>query len=641
MSILKTLKERDNSLFNSDEIVKDNNLKLFHNNFDDLDKNSIIKKIIEIIKYYIFLSLEKIDEIKIYIYIPFFIIFFLLYNLITVPTLFKKNSNNLDDEKSNKIKFYIVLSADIIFLILIIVLFICYSLYTEKIKNNQPLFITIILLPILLSAILFFFTIYYIGEYLEKASNSVILKYIFIVLSIIFNILFFILFTYNIYNEINIEFFITLLLLSLFLVEYIISSISGLKSIYYKLMNSDYSILTVNCINPNNIEKYTDLDNNSISNQITEIKKKYGDTYLKTIGNIPISFYNKNIKDYQDLTLNDFYYPGSYYTYLANSPFNGSPNLDAIKIAIDTFKCRIIHLDIYSDNSDPYDPNSNPIVKCENMKTGSEPLNFEDVLSIIKKSAWNTNDPNNLSYPFFLYMNFKFNNNQNIYIKIYNSLLKFFSKNLVDKKYSFAGRNSTFSISKAKITECLNKIIIITNTYPTKSILDELINVSTNTLNNNLNLLEYKESYIKFDKIGVSQDNDKTTLLNSSKNNMNIYYSKPNEKNKDNNQDKAGLFNPSFQDCAQYGIQATLMYVFVPDDNLKKWNAFFKNKNNLDPVLKDELLRTINGVPVEIVKQNPVVGLQKPQKYCVVPGLMATEKSNLSDGVENSSCNDT
>jgi hypothetical protein len=121
---------------------------------------------------------------------------------------------------------------------------------------------------------------------------------------------------------------------------------------------------------------------------------------------------------------------------------------------------------------------------------------------------------------------------------------------------------------------------------------------------------------------------------------MNIYYSIPNEKYKDDNQDKAGLFNPSFQDCAQYGIQSTLMYVFVPDDNLNKWNAFFKNKNNLDPVLKDELLRSINGKPVEVVKQNPVVGLQKPQKYCVIPGLMSTEKSNLSDGVDNSSCND-
>ena len=80
------------------------------------------------------------------------------------------------------------------------------------------------------------------------------------------------------------------------------------------------------------------------------------------------------------------------------------------------------------------------------------------------------------------------------------------------------------------------------------------------------------------------------------------------------------------------------MYVFIPDDNLNKWKSFFKNKNNLNPVLKDESLRLVNNLTVEIKKQDPILGLQKPQKYCLIPGVLSTEKSNLSDTTSNSTC---
>jgi hypothetical protein len=135
----------------------------------------------------------------------------------------------------------------------------------------------------------------------------------------------------------------------------------------------------------------------------------------------------------------------------------------------------------------------------------------------------------------------------------------------------------------------------------------------------------------------MSQDNDKNKLLSESKTNISFYYSEPNESYKNNNQPKAGLFNPSFQDCAQYGIQGTLMYIFIPDDNLNKWNLFFKNKNNLDPVLKNESLRNVKTQNNQTIQNDPIIGLQKPQKYCLAPS-MSTEKSNLSNTVANSSC---
>ena len=40
----------------------------------------------------------------------------------------------------------------------------------------------------------------------------------------------------------------------------------------------------------------------------------------------------------------------------------------------------------------------------------------------------------------------------------------------------------------------------------------------------------------------------------------------------------------------------------------------------------------------ELKEQDPIIGLQSSQKYCVVPGLIDTNKSNLSSGVANSSC---
>ena len=81
------------------------------------------------------------------------------------------------------------------------------------------------------------------------------------------------------------------------------------------------------------------------------------------------------------------------------------------------------------------------------------------------------------------------------------------------------------------------------------------------------------------------------------------------------------------------------MYIFLPDENLNNWVSFFKNKNNFDPVLKDELLRLVDNQTPIIKEQDPMIGLQKPQKYCLIPGMMATNKSNLSTKNVNISCN--
>ena len=78
----------------------------------------------------------------------------------------------------------------------------------------------------------------------------------------------------------------------------------------------------------------------------------------------------------------------------------------------------------------------------------------------------------------------------------------------------------------------------------------------------NINI--YKDSYIKYDKVGISTDNNKNTMVSESKTNLQFYRTIPlNNPKIVKYQEKDGMFNPSFQDCAQYGIQSTLMYLFV------------------------------------------------------------------------------
>jgi hypothetical protein len=591
-------------------------------------------KYILITKNAILNSLKNIDNYKLIVYIIYFFIYFLIYYMITLPKLMNNIENNSFFTKindlSNKTWFIIMLgSINLSFIILIIILFIQYFKYINVLTEKNKILMTII--PIFLIAILLYFDVLIFNKYLIKISNSPITKYIYVVLSSIFYIIFFSLFIYNIDNIYNIEFILCITILVLFLFEYLLVSISNLNKIYYQLKQNDFSELTINCFNHNILEKYS--SNNNLDSS------KYPSNYLRLMNNIPISFLNKYTNDYQDLILSDFYYPGSYYSYLVDSPLNGTPKLSALQIGLTKFKTRFIHLDLFSDSTNPYDTNANLIVKCENLKDGESPLKIEDCFSTINKWAWMTDDPNKMSYPLFIYFKLHFDiANGNLCLKLYTLLLKYFSKYLVDKKYGYSGRNNMIPVSMATIKECLNKIIIITDTYPTKTILDELINASSNKLSNNFNINLYKSSYITYDKVGMSQDNDKTSLINNSKTNLSFYYTLPDETNKNNNQPKAGMYNPSFQDCAQYGIQGTLMYIFLPDDNLNKWVSFFKNKNNFDPVLKDEILRLVNQPKPVVTEQNPVVGLQKPQKYCMIPGMMETNKSNLSTTNSNNTC---
>jgi hypothetical protein len=150
-------------------------------------------------------------------------------------------------------------------------------------------------------------------------------------------------------------------------------------------------------------------------------------------------------------------------------------------------------------------------------------------------------------------------------------------------------------------------------------------------------LLEYKPQYISFGESGLSQDFDKTILLNKTKTSLNFFYSKPNKDYHNKNQYKSSLFNPNFQDCAQYGIQGTFMNMFLPDTTFNNWYQYFQNINNGNPVLKDEILRYLKKEPIEIIPQNPLLGFKNPQTFCVSPQIKI-QSSNISKTATNTSC---
>jgi len=633
--------ERINNGFN--DVKRINNKKIIEYDCDykdlfkeieeEKEQDYSFKKVKNIITYHSLKTLCNIDKFKVVIYIFYFIIYFILYYSIIIPRTFPPfQPKNMKPYKT------VIIISDIIYVLFLIGALVYYFKNFFTITQKMKLYVLFI--PIIVGSILIAFNTYIYNEYLQKMSQSKATSIIFYIISIAFYIIFLSLFIFNINDSLNIEFLLSLVILILFLIEYIISTRQSLKDIYYNLKNNNFSLITTTCFTNNDSENFEN-SNVSTNNEIIAINQKYGPNYLKTDGNIPIAFLNNITNNYQNLVLCDFYYPASNYTYIPDTPLNGTPSIDAINISITNYGMRFLTFDIYSNSSNEYDSNASPIIKCENMSINAEPLNLDDVFGTINKYAWVTHGPDHKPYPLFIYLRLKYNiDNTTITDKINDSYLKFFGKYLPDPKYGYNGRNSTFPISKAPMEKSIGKVFLITDNYPTKTVFDESITACTNNLSDNFNLNIYKTDYIKWPDTGLSNDYDKTKLINDCKTKFNIFYSQPNEKYANDNNEKAGLFNPSFQDCAQYGCQGTLMFPFLPDINFNFWYNYFIQYGKIQPILKDESLRSVLEEKVVIQQQNPVVGLQTPTETCVGPKdiLPPSSFSNLSDKSTNNSC---
>ncbi len=332
-----------------------------------------------------------------------------------------------------------------------------------------------------------------------------------------------------------------------------------------------------NVIKPNTISEEEDDDQENL-------KYEFG---------IPIQYYNNNTKQYEDLCIRDFYYMGSYYSYLAGSPENGTPDLNALKGVVRDFKCRIIHLDIYSSLPNNIGSSvAKPVVRCENMNSKAKAIPLEDCLNVISKYVWNDGSQ---SLPLFLYLRFNVDNNKHIYQKTYQYIDEYFGNYLVDKLHGFNERNHLFPISKLPIKDALGKVVLLTNVYPTYTVLDEIINCNVEDKLSSIKMKEFKKEYVTYDKQGLLIDYTKNDIIKDNRMNINFFYTNPNSSyNKEDAklQSKAGLFNPNFNEVAKYGGQSGLVYVYVPDKNMETILNYF-NSYKKQLILKKPFLRFI------------------------------------------------
>ena len=141
-------------------------------------------------------------------------------------------------------------------------------------------------------------------------------------------------------------------------------------------------------------------------------------------------------------------------------------------------------------------------------------MDFYKCLETIKKYAWNDNK----YLPLVLYLNLNFASDNVIFNKIYYAIMKVFWKHLLDKKYSFSGRGGIFPAGKINMIDALGKIIIITNKYPTRTLLDEIINGNTSGNSSYVTIDKYTQDQKNFG--GLSMTKSKNELVNKYKTNI-------------------------------------------------------------------------------------------------------------------------
>jgi len=342
---------------------------------------------------------------------------------------------------------------------------------------------------------------------------------------------------------------------------------------YFK-NNYDYSLFTNNCYN----------------SRLLSIKTDSSITY---INNIPVSRYDTTTKKQIPFNICNFYYPGSYNTFLSGDPMKGIYTMESIKYAIIKFKCRVLHFDIYKDN------NNNPIIRNKYLKNYN-PLNFADVLNLIIMNCWSVS-----KYPMFIYLTFNFSAGDQTYNNMATTIMKIFGNYLLPSTYSYNCRNMTNQINTLTMQNAIGKVIFISNIYPTNSKLDEIINLydnstiesfnnvtnktSTTTLNNitvantsssttiynNFYLKTYSDSFNK-SSVGLLLEYTESILKTNSTNSLLFFY----------NSSTKPVINPNSIDCNKYGIQCALMYLSNIDNNMYNWYNFFANGNNGNPILK-------------------------------------------------------
>ena len=206
--------------------------------------------------------------------------------------------------------------------------------------------------------------------------------------------------------------------------------------------------------------------------------------------------------------------------------------------------------------------------------------------------------------------------------------MKVFNTHLINKKYSFAGRGGLFPPGKIKMSDAIGKLILISNVYPTRTKLDEIINgYSVDSSGSYCYINKYTSDQDTYG--GLLMNNTSSDLINNHKTNIEFIYSNNEDDTGTVSNSKVDLMNPNFNDCKTYGLQFVLMSLYYPDTYLNNWYKYFKD-NDFKMVLKPKALRNIPTSLNSVTQQNPLLSFQTSTYNMPVAGFFTTSKSGIS-----------
>ena len=321
---------------------------------------------------------------------------------------------------------------------------------------------------------------------------------------------------------------------------------------------------------------------------------------------IPTVYYNRNFNENLDLTVADFYWASSRKSYLPCGETCDVYSYDAIKNCI-LAGARVINLDIYADENGKMPVVRDQMPMPQFTSTMKTALDAEQCFKIIKNFAWTGSS----AYPLIIYLTINTKNRLVLY-NLTKMLRTIFDGRFINKKYSFSGRNGQYPFGQIPIRDLLGNVAIITDTYPTIGILDELINGTVDQNRRYINIMDYTESMAQYGGIAAVNSNT-ADMINNNKFNIQMINSVKNANmNTINNSGecllnlnfrspKSDLFNADPEDCWNLGCQMVLMNYQLYDANMEKYIAKFKNSGL---VLKPDALRHIAAKPDPLSAQN-------------------------------------
>ena len=322
-------------------------------------------------------------------------------------------------------------------------------------------------------------------------------------------------------------------------------------------------------------------------------------------GTIPDKYFNKNFNENMDLNVSDFFWAASRKSYLPCGETCDVYSYDAIKKCI-LAGARVINLDIYSDEKGQMPVVRDAIPMPQFLSSMKTYLDTELCMKIIKNFAWY----DAANYPLILYLNIHTKNRVVLY-NLTKILKTVFNGHFINKKYSFSGRNGQYPFGQIPIKELFGNVAIISDTYPTIGILDELINGFVDSTTKYINEINYSESMANFGGI-ISVHSNTGDMINNNKFNITIVNSVKTINpvniskaecvvNQNFRNPKSDLFNADGEDCWKVGCQMVLMNYQLYDENMKNYIEMFKNSGL---VLKPEKLRYIAAKTKPINEQN-------------------------------------